>query len=89
MTAEFRGMKIQLHTILNPSMYDTPNDKIKYAPGTIVFKKINSKFFLLMISCKDNSWIHISKVHVEGKRIVNAFDFINGYVFESGSECLL
>ena len=87
----FRGKKIQLHSILDPIDYEK-GQLIKslsgrvYAAGTIVFDKYDNT--LILVACCDGSWIGCSRVQVEGKRVLDTLDFVNGYRFESGNEVL-
>lgn len=48
-----------------------------YLPGFVEFSK-NEK--CLKVLCKDGYYLNISKIKVEGKKVMSAIDFNNGFL---------
>ncbi|CAG9769280.1 unnamed protein product [Ceutorhynchus assimilis] len=54
-----------------------PKDEEHRNPGFVVYSKKNK---LLLIECANRTWISVKKVGVQGKKIMNAADFHNGFI---------
>lgn len=78
LTTKFQDMTIKLlgiREIPNPStslLHIEPN-----IPGVTIFDKKNN---VLVVKCKDNSWISVEKVSVPKRRLMSANDFNNGFI---------
>ncbi|KAK2586276.1 hypothetical protein KPH14_001531 [Odynerus spinipes] len=46
-------------------------------PGVVTFDKVNN---VLIVKCKDDSWVSVAKVSMPGRRLMSAKDFNNGFI---------
>ncbi|XP_043285311.1 methionyl-tRNA formyltransferase, mitochondrial isoform X2 [Venturia canescens] len=77
LTTKFEGIAIKLHGI---RVYEEPvslanSDEEK--PGCVFYDK---KKNLLLIQCKDNTWISVDEIVVPGRRAMSGKDFRNGFM---------
>nr|XP_034184417.1 methionyl-tRNA formyltransferase, mitochondrial isoform X1 [Osmia lignaria] len=80
LTAFFQDLKIRLLDVkkIEATSLGTLITKLEgEMPGTVVYDK---KKDALIVKCKDESFIAVKKVIIEGKRCISANDFRNGFI---------
>ncbi|KAJ2779795.1 hypothetical protein GGI15_003763 [Coemansia interrupta] len=68
--------------VADPSIPPLEKNFLKYPPGSLFFKR---KVQYLEVPCIDGSRLHITRLGREGRTIMTALQFVNGYLRVSGA----